>query len=478
MRVVALLVIALAACGGAQRPAVGPWSTDWREARSPHFVVTSDVGERALRERVRWLEHSWWSLAAVYGDLFPGRPPPSVQLAVIHHDDCEEPFGEDGRVGGMVIHTGLTSVAITCGHAGSFEQHALIHELVHLFNMHYLGQTPRWLNEGLAEYFATIRFSRGKVEVGRPRDRRGYLGWLPQLAQLTGSWEGVFESNVHKYYAAAWVLVHLLFDDEALRPRFFAYLTAIARGDEPEPAWQAAFAGADVAEAYEDYRRRHKFTIRGAAIAPPPEVAVEVAAIDLDRLLDVHLAPRAPAVVNPTLPVWAPSAPRMARMIDALERRFPSWRRGAFWRASLALRSEDPSVFGIADPVAAVRAFAPEPRALAQLVAAGAATDDEVRALVRTASTPHELLIIAEHFRAKAQPATGIGFARRALRAAPMCAPCEHVLAAMLAQQGKHADAVAHQERAIALCPEGDIPDEYRRALSDYRRRAATPAAP
>ena len=110
---------------------------------------------------------------------------------------------------------------------------------------------------------------------------------------------------------------------------------------------------------------------------------------------------------------------------------------------------------------------------LGQRAADAAPIEPDARALLRIASRPGELLAVARFYAAAGKPSTGLNFAWRALERDAGCDACEHTLAALLAQQGRIDDAIAHQRRAIGMINEGAPPQYYVDRLAYYERRKA-----
>jgi hypothetical protein len=93
------------------------------------------------------------------------------------------------------------------------------HELSHLMTAWYLGPTPAWLNEGLAEHFET--FTPGRTPAfGAYRGHLAVLareGPLP-LATLLGLSRRQFTiEEAARRYASAWSLIAFMLDDAQAR---------------------------------------------------------------------------------------------------------------------------------------------------------------------------------------------------------------------------------------------------------------------
>lgn len=74
-----------------------------------------------------------------------------------------------------------------------------------------------WLNEGLAEFFSTFQYEKGRAIIGRPLEAQliflNQVAWLPLQAVLAAKMDSPeynedFRNSV--FYAQAWALVHYL----------------------------------------------------------------------------------------------------------------------------------------------------------------------------------------------------------------------------------------------------------------------------
>jgi hypothetical protein len=128
----------------------------------------------------------------------------------------------------------------------------LRHELTHHMVTRLVGDVPRWVNEGIAEYLATASLDDGQARVGDIPDRIRELGGrgrttfagrsIPSLHELLAAPDAEFDGSFGLYYAAAWTLVHLVNNEHPEhRPRFRAFLQALSRGVAPDEAWRNAF---------------------------------------------------------------------------------------------------------------------------------------------------------------------------------------------------------------------------------------------
>ncbi|TMP07602.1 hypothetical protein CWC11_06090 [Pseudoalteromonas sp. S3178] len=93
-----------------------------------------------------------------------------------------------------------------------------IHEAVHAINKAVLGYTPRWLNEGLAEYFELTKnhMQTGIVEPNSSWVKNSKISksvfTFNSLITLDKSWS---KSDTSKLYASSWAAIYFLMDSHS-----------------------------------------------------------------------------------------------------------------------------------------------------------------------------------------------------------------------------------------------------------------------
>ena len=110
------------------------------------------------------------------------------------------------------------------------------HEIAHLALGNWLGNTPLWLNEGLAEVVERLRFELSSATAPEPgkdiRDvaRLRRSGRLPPLrtflAMGRADWNRIGPEIAYPY---AWSMVHFLLESPQRRSLTTAYLNTIAQ---------------------------------------------------------------------------------------------------------------------------------------------------------------------------------------------------------------------------------------------------------
>jgi hypothetical protein len=115
--------------------------------------------------------------------------------------------------------------------------HWMVHEAVHQLNSEVAHIEPvKWLEEGLAEYFSTSRFTRGRLAIGHIDPNTYPVWWLetiattgnldtniqngsviPLRAIVSGKGGPLMRRHVNLYYLHWWTLTHFVFETPKYR---------------------------------------------------------------------------------------------------------------------------------------------------------------------------------------------------------------------------------------------------------------------
>jgi hypothetical protein len=108
-----------------------------------------------------------------------------------------------------------------------------LHESTHVINAGIFGYTPRWLNEGLAEYMENMTLSAQMAEISPNKNWTKYsrinyqlVGFNELFATKNRQWGG---SKRRSYYATSWALIYFLMSSPEDRQWLGELLTAKAR---------------------------------------------------------------------------------------------------------------------------------------------------------------------------------------------------------------------------------------------------------
>jgi hypothetical protein len=284
-----LLLIAAPAAAGLRPPGFGhshrssaeAAELSWVEVRSSHFRVVSDAGADQARRVATELEKIRSVYQSVVGpELEPGDP-----ILVFASADAEgfeallpAKWREQGRTrwAGLFLEapSGYT-LLLRLDLRGDLRFRTVYHEYFHYLTRRNIGPLPPWLNEGLADYWATIDIRDEEILVGRPD--YDYLALLKRKAQLP--LETLFaagndsphyrrEETMTLFYAQSWALTHFLQSDEGRRRELTAYVSRLGGGADALQAARETFGDLDdLGEGLRKYIRSRRF--HGARLSTP-----------------------------------------------------------------------------------------------------------------------------------------------------------------------------------------------------------------
>ena len=233
------LFAALLPCAGA----VGASDPNqgWVEVRSPHFVVSSNAGEKEARrvadqfEQIRALFHT------AFPNLRVDPAEPVLILAAKNENTMKMLLPEEWEVKGHVHPAGLYQqgedkhyVILRLDSEGDNPFHALYHEYTHALLHLNFAALPLWLDEGLAEFYGNSRLGEKESRVGTIDQSHLYIlgqnKLLPIETLLNVEQGSPYYNEANQasvFYAESWALVHyLMLDPDAheqqLLRNFFA----------------------------------------------------------------------------------------------------------------------------------------------------------------------------------------------------------------------------------------------------------------
>lgn len=469
----ALAGLALLAVGCAHRPELARSTSTphWSELTSRHFVLRTDMPRRQARSALAEFERSYAAMETIAFSSDPPRqridvvlfagedqfralaPPGSSGYFMPRQVDDPDPQPTIALYGKMEISGTLVDST----------ERRFRHELTHRFLERRLRDAPPWLEEGLAEYWSTLKTADREALVGVVPNRKifrvdihrnaalsqNFVEERVELTDVPSVWEllSADYSTFHdparafSYYAAAWTFVHMMLNGPyGHAARFNRFVDAMAAGTPMPDAWRAAFWGVSLTRLdreLRDYLLRDDMDPRYSrfVVAPVPQKPERERGLGAD---EVHLMM---ARIRP----WDSRESILAAGFELAQAR--ALTHGAaspelhYWSALYATRWRR---FAVAE--AELRqALAVEPSqprhwlALAELLARAdrrepvdtAALEDAVAHLVPLATSAQALNFIARYYSAKGEIDAGLPFARRAVAAERNCWECVDTLATL-----------------------------------------------
>jgi tetratricopeptide (TPR) repeat protein len=280
------LTAAAGLAGGAPR---------WLRVESGRFEIYTTAGERPARAILNHLE--------LGHRVFRDWPLP-VRVYLFATENEFRRYRQADSSGGF-FQSGPVRDLIALPYRGPESLKVVMHEFIHLVLSHSAPVTPRWLEEGTAEFYSTLHASGTRALVGGTI--RAYLivlnssRWLDadQLARVErDSPEYNEPSRVGLFYAQSWALTHMLHLAPGYREHMPRYIEQLRGGPRREEAFEAAF-GKTLAAALQDLRgyvkswRFGEMEIEAGPRAEEPAVRIQpIEGADAERALS-ELALRA-----------------------------------------------------------------------------------------------------------------------------------------------------------------------------------------
>jgi hypothetical protein len=277
----AMLVVSVLAAGS---PAAEP--SPWLEIHSTHFTVITDAGDKKGREVALRFEQMRAVLGAL---LMKERLNDSLPLTILAFKNDKTYYqtaplrqGQPISVPGFFL-PGEDQNFIVLNLFEEESWRAVAHDFAHLMLNYNYPRAQGWFDEGLAEYFGSIRVDDKKYEIGAdpelspaftedllenerevrnpPKSLTELLSgqvWLalPDLLTLKHDSSSYNEATHHTlYYAQSWMMIHYLLHDKKL-PETGKYFDLVENQHMPvEEAVQNAFgmSSAQLDQQVKDY---------------------------------------------------------------------------------------------------------------------------------------------------------------------------------------------------------------------------------
>ena len=227
----------------------------WTQLRSRNFLVIGDASERTIRSTAQKLEQ----FREVMLRAIPGAPATAaapIVVVVFASDASFTPYkpvfeGRTVNAAGLFLQTDDINYMLL--NADVFDEafKVVFHEYSHFLITNAYDTVPLWLNEGMAEVYATYEERDGGKGALLGAPDRGHLRLLQEspliplreLVALDHTSPTYNEGNRRSVlYAQSWALVdYLMLGSDARRPQLQRFLDAVRHGTPPGDAFDAAF---------------------------------------------------------------------------------------------------------------------------------------------------------------------------------------------------------------------------------------------
>src|SRR5579864_2110046 len=278
-----LLAISVVVPLGSSASAAEP--SPWLEVHSTHFTVLTDAGDKRGREVAFRFEQ----MRAVFSNLLTkdrlNQPVPLTILALkddkLFYQVAPLRQGQPIDVPGFFL-AGQDQDFIVLNLFEPEPWRAVAHDFAHMLLNYNYPPAQGWFDEGLAEYFSSIRVDDRQVEIGgdpelRPSTKEDLLGnqhqtnppksltellgtqtWisLPDLFSMKHDTSAYNEGTHHTlFYAESWMVMHYLFHEKRLSDTGTYFGLVLNQHVPVEQAIQQGFgmSPAQMEQAVKDY---------------------------------------------------------------------------------------------------------------------------------------------------------------------------------------------------------------------------------
>jgi len=238
--VIAGIATALASSGCAHFVCPARGGPPWRELRTAHFSLLTDLSSSDAHDLARELELTHAvitrALPAAAADASD-----SIRVVAFAREREYQQFAPEHAGAYYTLSKFGEPTIVLPGSIGREQRAVLAHELTHHIQHRVFARLPGWAAEGLATYMETLG-------TGSGPHPQAELGGVPKWAHVVAvrsAWsmarvlgrDATIDS--HEAYATSWALVHFLMN--APDERFNALLRRFGAGEDGRSAWLAVY---------------------------------------------------------------------------------------------------------------------------------------------------------------------------------------------------------------------------------------------
>lgn len=503
------ILLSLAIAGNGCSPVRDPLTCSakggpvWRRLSTKHFVLHTDLEAQYARTMAADFIRMYETLAFVMQ-----RPPNTsaipVEIVVFERrSDFYEVEGMNRSSGAYFtpwLKGDLEPTPVVVMHDEVLREEVrdtFQHEIAHRFLHERFVRLPPWLDEGLAQYYATMHVEEGRAYIGAPgfldfSDRPFFwISWngnsqttqipmfkAPSVRALIEADRSTFYGNYEQedvseeererrtiYYGAAWKLVHFFLNgpDDLYRNRFLEFLREVQSGTGAREAFLKAFER-DLPQIEQGfYRYLANARLDRLVVSVPP--SREAAPLE-ERVFD-----EAEAHI-----LWARLLPRtnqkehterVSRHLEEAVAENPKspevrFHRGVFYAQekqfdksvaeldiALGARPDDPRYL-----LARINLYELQAKENKTAPDAAPVPADIIERLARVAVSPAQLMAVGFLTANQGRINEGLQLIERAVAVDPLCWRCQTARAVVLARVERYQEALEAVDRAIAITPE------------------------
>ena len=208
----------------------------WIKLATGNFELYTSQNERKARQTILYFEQ----LREFFEGVWKVKPDRTIATRIIlfSNENQYKPYRPNEVAAGF-FHPGIDRDWIVMGGYDDHQQHLITHEYVHLLVRQAGLSLPIWMNEGVAEVYATFKPAGSKVVIGDLIPAHFQIAqtsqWIP-LARILAiehdSEEYNRRAHAGPFYAESWGLTHLLMFSDEYKSKWGEILRRIADGEQ------------------------------------------------------------------------------------------------------------------------------------------------------------------------------------------------------------------------------------------------------
>jgi hypothetical protein len=213
----------------------------WRIIANSHFRALSDDSVDDVKKLLLELERfRLIVLKLVNIKVQPDAPP--VDLVIFNNAGDFRNYTPNDNVAGFATHdrNGHQMIVMPARIARADAMHDVRHEYVHTLMAYQGFRLPRWYNEGLAEFLASVEIHKGEAIVGEPPKGRHSLT-LYSFDKLVADTIDPVHTSLADAYLQYWLLTDYILTDPKRSANFSKYVALYDSGMDSLKAFKMSF---------------------------------------------------------------------------------------------------------------------------------------------------------------------------------------------------------------------------------------------
>lgn len=257
----------------------------WSVARNQHFQVYSQAGAETARSALLRFEQlrAFFIQNGLLGSKLKARNRPAVRVIGFRSEKEYDAFRLRATADAFYVGTEhqdyIVMPALTPRLFG-LAAHEYAHQVLYSSGL----RLPPWLNEGLAEFFSTVRITDSDCELGAGLPMRmetlRHHAWLPVPDLLTIEQPSLAlrtRDEMAIFYAESWALTHMLVSSPDYAPHFSGFVAALNAGEASMHALTTTYAKPleSIVKDLQSWSRQREFVPVTLPALPAAEPAVQ-----------------------------------------------------------------------------------------------------------------------------------------------------------------------------------------------------------